>query len=75
MLLTLLLACAEPRTCVAPAGWYEPSCTDDTLEPGCYTPCDGEGAACEAGTCTLAGVNPCAGEVCQACGAEAWLCL
>lgn len=75
MLLALLLACADPESCTSPASWYAPSCTDDTLVEGCYTSCDGEEGACDAGTCTLVGINPCAGSECDACGAETWLCL
>lgn len=44
-------------------------------EDECYVTCDGSGAACDAGTCTLAWIDPCAGGDCAACGGEAWLCM
>jgi hypothetical protein len=41
---------------------------------GCYTRCDD--ADCPGGTtCTQVTIDPCAGKECDACGAEAKLCL
>lgn len=84
LLATLLLALPA-----CTAGWdtgfgdvcvfYTPGCSPGatpTPDPDtCYTSCDGEGAYCDAGTCTAAWIDPCAGGECAACGGEAWLCM
>jgi hypothetical protein len=95
LLVTMTIGCAPANDdegddtgggggeCPSDQVWAEPGCGGDPgyvqPEPGCYFPCDGEGADCETGSCQLAWVNPCVcpeGQVCcNACGGEQWLCL
>lgn len=66
---------AEAR-CPAGQALFVPGCGEGTtFKEGCYAACRG-GAACEPGfTCTKVSIDPCAGSECDACGAEAELCL
>jgi len=89
--LALLTACpgstgtpTEPVDGECASGrFYTPGCDDGStpsFAAGCYDACEAAGDACDGGgTCTAVTEHPCvcaAGEMCcQACGAEALLCL
>lgn len=73
------VACGQLTGC----SWLTPGCADETpplalSAPGCHwtaTDCGGN-VACPAGTtCQAVVIDPCAGSVCNACGAEKNLCL
>ncbi len=69
---------ADAGTCAANSAcrWLEPGCDEPAVSAGCY-PADDctEGSCGDGQTCTTASYDPCWNAACDACGAEALLCL
>jgi len=60
-----------------PAGtemFFEGCGGEGDFESGCYEDCN-ESGSCKVGTCTLVTIDPCARDVCDACGSQHRLCL
>jgi hypothetical protein len=63
--------------------YYEPGCDEGMpeIEAGCFVPCrdDSDTSCADGASCTLVSINPCVcndGDVCcDACGAQAFVCL
>lgn len=68
---------SDPDACNATDGcsYLVPGCGTPALPSvGCYETCSDDDA-CDSGTCSTAVMNPCAGSMCLACGAEVDVCL